>query len=68
MLPVAIFLLGLVGLGVHTEKPAVELRAGAYRTHARLTMTHWTAGVAVIAPLDRFFAIRIALPAQVKPE
>lgn len=49
MLPVGIFVLGLVGIEVHTEKPAVELRAGAHRTHARLAMTRATAGVAVIA-------------------
>ena len=58
MLPVAIFLLGLVGLGVHTEQPEVEFRAGAHRTHARETMTRATTGVSVIAPLHRFFTIQ----------
>lgn len=58
MLPVALFLLGLVGLGVHTEQPEVELRVGAHRTHATETMTRATTGVAVIAPLHRFFAIQ----------
>ena len=58
MLPVALFLLGLVGLGVHAEQPEVELRAGAHRTHARETMTRATFGVSVIAPLHRFFAIQ----------